>query len=119
MVDSPPWSDAFDMSRRFGGDEFPIACQQAQDATDNVEAVAQPIRAEVEQCAVTPGPGLPPLGISAGLAHAGAVRDDDPGMRFQRADAALHAAEGAGRNRVAVDGSTSRAMPGPWPPALT
>jgi diguanylate cyclase (GGDEF)-like protein len=91
--------DSADLFGRFGGDEFLVACRQAPDAA---HALAERLRASVEQRSRFADSGLPPLAISIGLAHAGPDAGYDPEALFLRADAALYAAKDAGRNRVVV-----------------
>jgi diguanylate cyclase (GGDEF)-like protein len=68
--------DSDDLFGRFGGDEFLIGCRQP---TDDVVAMAERIRAAVDQHSRAPGSGLPPLSISVGLAHAGVSVSRWPG----------------------------------------
>lgn len=92
--------DSEDLFGRFGGDEFLLAVRHPP---LEAVAIAERIRASVDQRTRAVGSQLPPLGISMGVAHAGPATGYDPDTLFLRADAALYAAKDAGRNRIVVD----------------
>src|SRR5690606_3309060 len=91
--------DSDDLFGRFGGDEFLVAGRRSPAA---MREIAERIRAAVEGRSRITDAGLPPLSISAGLAHADPGVGYDAEALFARADAALYIAKQSGRNRVAA-----------------
>jgi len=89
----------YDVAGRWGGDEFLVIAPHAGPL--NTEALAQRLRALVEQSWLRVRRGMVSVTISAGVT-AGRP-DDTPDRLLRRATAALHESKTAGRNRVAFE----------------
>ncbi len=92
---------AHGVAARYGGEEFAVLLPQISLAA--AEALAESVRARVEQGKIRRRKGDEPIGgvtISAGIASRDA--DDSPESLIDRADRALYASKRAGRNRVTV-----------------
>ena len=89
---------ASDFVARFGGEEFLVILPDTD--AQEAEVVAEKIRRAVDACEL---PGVGHVTLSAGLSE---WRSDlpDEGLLVRRADEALYAAKGAGRNQVMVWG---------------
>jgi diguanylate cyclase (GGDEF)-like protein len=89
-----------DVAARYGGEEFVIALRHA--GLDEAQAVAEKLRAAVEQIVVELGPGrFARITASFGVASTGAHVRDQKGL-VSLADGALYRAKEGGRNRVEV-----------------
>lgn len=89
---------ATDVVARYGGDEFVVLLPDIHDVEDAVR-VAESIRtAAIRPVMVSGQPVAVTLSIGVALTSPG----DHVETAFQRADAALYRAKGAGRNRVTV-----------------
>jgi len=90
-----------DVPARFGGDEFVVVLPDT--GTDEARRIAESIRQAIEACQQLDGEDvdLSRVTASVGLASFPAHAVDAEGL-FRRADDAMYAAKGAGRNRVAV-----------------
>lgn len=86
---------------RFGGEEFLVVCHESDGP--GVLKAAERIRAAVSHTRFPIG-DLPPLTVSAGVAAWPDCRAERPDDLLRRADAALYAAKGAGRNCVRAAG---------------
>lgn len=100
-----------DIGARYGGEEFAVLLPE----TDAIGAadVAERLRARVETLAI-PHEGRPGgrVTISIGVAVARPRHGHSDSMLVREADAALYAAKGAGRNRVATaDGDSPSLQP--------
>lgn len=89
-----------DLFGRFGGDEFLIAC--ADQTPASAVALAETIRAAVEDAAADCTPPLPGLTLSMGVAQADTDSGYSADSLFARADAALYEARRSGRDRLVV-----------------
>jgi diguanylate cyclase (GGDEF)-like protein len=89
--------EATDLVARYGGEEFGVILAGAD--PENAAAWAERLRAEVE--VVRPPGGPPPITISIGGASLGPLEHLSEPDLIERADRALYAAKGGGRNRVA------------------
>ncbi len=87
---------AYDVCARWGGEEFLILLPETE-VTDAL-AIAERLRASVEQCRFSELPPHSPLTISIGLAMHGKEANLDDTIK--RSDAALYEAKNMGRNRV-------------------
>lgn len=96
-----------DIRCRFGGDEFLLVLPETPAA--GASRVAEWVRAEIEQIEVTAGGSVVRPTISVGAATSNVGEGVD--ALLDRADRALYAAKGAGRNCVRTSSSAgSRAM---------
>jgi diguanylate cyclase (GGDEF)-like protein len=84
-----------DIPCRVGGDEFAVILPESTLA--DAELLSRRVQ---HAFAAAPFPNEGPLGLSAGIAEV--APDDDAGSLFERADAALYQAKGAGKGRVVV-----------------
>ncbi len=106
-----------DIVARVGGEEFVVVL--ARTDLEAAAGVAEKIRTRV---AVTEVPGLarqPRVTVSIGVAEL--LDGEEPMELLARADTALYAAKGAGRDRVEValdDRRSSPVPPPPLPPAI-
>jgi diguanylate cyclase (GGDEF)-like protein len=92
---------AGDLAARWGGDEFIVACEQA-DSRRQVQAIADRLRASLTQ-PITYGAREICCDASIGVAFARA--GDDTASLVDRADAATYAAKRAGKGRTIVAGT--------------
>lgn len=92
---------ADDMVGRFGGDEFVVLCQGADEAA--AAAVASRIAAAIR----LPLDGLSPAGVTASIGIAtftpGTTSHDSAEAMTRRADAAMYKSKRAGRDQITVD----------------
>jgi diguanylate cyclase (GGDEF)-like protein len=86
-----------DVLARIGGDEFAIVLPRCDLA--EAEAVAEEIATAIHEN-VEAEPDAPPITASIGIAPFGPGGDLNPESIFARADAAMYAAKGSGRNTV-------------------
>jgi diguanylate cyclase (GGDEF)-like protein len=86
-----------DVLARIGGDEFAIVLPRCDLA--EAEAVAEEIATAIQEN-VKAEQDVPPITASIGIAPFGPGGDLNPESIFARADAAMYAAKGAGRNTV-------------------
>jgi diguanylate cyclase (GGDEF)-like protein len=93
-----------DLIARYGGEEFVLLLADVD--PPGAQAVAERLRAAVEQHGVSTQAGPLPLTVSIGVGLASQVGYDLSGL-LRAADAAVYRAKAEGRNRVAV------APPGP------
>ena len=90
-----------DVAARWGGEEFVVMIPQPSEG--GLAAVAERLRAAVEQAEFTHGGRRVPITASFGAALAVPAADSDDGDRLVRtADEAMYAAKRDGRNRVVV-----------------
>lgn len=89
---------AGDLAARWGGDEFIVACEQA-DSLPQVQAIADRLRAALTQ-AITYG--VREICCDASIGVAFARLGDDTASLVDRADAATYAAKRAGKGRTVV-----------------
>jgi diguanylate cyclase (GGDEF)-like protein len=89
-----------DILCRWGGEEFLLVLKGCR--RDAAMAVAEKIREAVDGAAVAAGGELVRTTLSIGVAER-FLREPEPAL-LARADAALRAAKGAGKNRVRADG---------------
>jgi len=89
-----------DILCRWGGEEFLLVLKGCR--RDAAVAVAEKIREAVDGAAVAAGGELVRTTLSIGVAER-FLREPEPAL-LARADAALRAAKGAGKNRVRADG---------------
>lgn len=82
---------------RYGGEEFVVLVQQT--TRENLEAMAEHLRAIIEQQIRTPD-GKP---VMASIGSAVLDQDESIEAWFARADAALYTAKNAGRNQALID----------------
>jgi len=92
-----------DVFARYGGEEFAVVIREAE--PEAVVALAERIRAAVEQNRVVYRGATLPVTISIGVARSGAGRPLGPTDLVSRADEALYAAKRGGRNKVCVSGT--------------
>lgn len=85
---------------RFGGEEFVILADNT--SAEDARALAEAIRQRVAGATFSPTSGLT---VSIGVAELRPAEDSDAWLR--RADKALYAAKGSGRNQVSMDRDTS------------
>jgi diguanylate cyclase (GGDEF)-like protein len=91
---------ASDVAARYGGEEFIVALRHT--GIDEAEAVAEKLRASIEQMVVELGPGrYARITASLGVASTG-PNVNDPKSLVSLADAALYRAKEGGRNRVEI-----------------
>lgn len=90
-----------DVIVRYGGEEFVILLQNTE--LKGARQVAERIRLLVEQARWEWDSQRVPVTVSIGAAEL-QTADQQPGDLLRRADEALYAAKGGGRNRVAVKG---------------
>jgi diguanylate cyclase (GGDEF)-like protein len=88
-----------DLIARYGGEEFVLLLADVD--PPGAQAVAERLRAAVEQHGVTTGAGWLPLTVSIGVGLAAQVGYDLAEL-VRAADAAVYRAKAEGRNRVAV-----------------
>lgn len=113
---------ASDLAARYGGEEFAVLLPETH-LTD-AGVLAERIGAAVRELVIPHAPSAVAECVTVSIGVAGAMSEDsrryvamEPGTAmghdlFERADAALYAAKGAGRNRVICDG---RALAGSGP----
>jgi diguanylate cyclase (GGDEF)-like protein len=89
---------AEDVLARYGGEEFAIICREIE--ADGARALAERLRAAVEQHRFEHGGQVIPVTVSVGVAVERKV--DDAQAFVAAADAAMYEAKRAGRNRVVV-----------------
>jgi diguanylate cyclase (GGDEF)-like protein len=89
---------AEDVLARYGGEEFAIICREIE--AEGARAIAERLRAAVEQHRFEHAGKVIPITISVGVAVARKV--DDAQAFVAAADAAMYEAKRAGRNRVVV-----------------
>jgi diguanylate cyclase (GGDEF)-like protein len=89
---------------RWGGEEFLIICSGT--SAEQARVLAEKLRAGLKNAAWTTG-----AGITASFGVAELKPNDDIGDAIKRADEALYAAKGAGRDRVMVDMPLDQAAP--------
>jgi diguanylate cyclase (GGDEF)-like protein len=90
-----------DVAARYGGEEFIVALRHVD--LDEARAIAEKLRASVEQMVVELGPGrYAKITASFGVASTGPNVPDQKSL-VALADAALYRAKEAGRNRVEAD----------------
>jgi diguanylate cyclase (GGDEF)-like protein len=89
-----------DIAARIGGEEFIILLPDT--SVENAQALAERIRASVENTRVSAGDHQIAVTISIGLST---INPDDrtDQVALERADLALYAAKHSGRNRVKLD----------------
>jgi diguanylate cyclase (GGDEF)-like protein len=102
---------AGDIACRVGGEEFAIICPDCEPT--EAMRVAERIRAALESTPLLTDTTSEAVTASFGVAAY--VPATGPGFFFQAADAALYAAKGAGRNRVALASSPKPSPPGALP----
>ncbi|MBA2721102.1 MAG: diguanylate cyclase [Chloroflexi bacterium] len=91
---------ASDVAARYGGEEFIVALRHA--GIDEAQAMAEKLRASIEQMVVELGPGrYARVTASLGVATTGPNVQDHKSL-VSLADAALYRAKEGGRNRVEV-----------------
>ena len=90
---------SIDTLGRYGGDEFMILLVDT--GLEGAKAIAERLRACIQEAPFETGDGLVPVTISLGIA---ALTEDCPNLDalINEADGALYAAKKAGRNRVKV-----------------
>lgn len=89
---------ASDVAARYGGEEFIVALRHV--AIDEAQAIAEKLRASIEQMVVELGPGRSArITASFGVASTGPNLQDQKSL-VSLADAALYRAKEGGRNRV-------------------
>lgn len=95
-----------DLVARYGGEEFVILLPQTD--AGSVRTLAERMRADVEALGLAhPHGGIGDvITISAGGASLVPDGSVAPRVLLERADRALYAAKGAGRNRVSIDSAT-------------
>jgi diguanylate cyclase (GGDEF)-like protein len=103
-----------DVLARIGGDEFAIVLPRCELA--EAEEVAGELIAAIRD-RMGAEPGLPPLTASVGIAPFGTGHRLSYESVLARADAALYAAKGSGRDAVRIFGSTSGPAPSLAPDA--
>jgi diguanylate cyclase (GGDEF)-like protein len=99
-----------DLLARLGGDEFAIVLPRCEldEAEEVATEIAAAIRARIES-----EPEVPPITASIGVAPFGSGQRLSYESVLGRADAAMYAAKGSGRDRVRVfDSSTPEPRPG-------
>jgi diguanylate cyclase (GGDEF)-like protein len=89
-----------DLFSRFGGDEFIIAC--ADQPIESTYALADAIRMDLLEQALTFEPPLTGLSLSMGISQSNPELGYHPDALFERADKALYAAKARGRNQVVI-----------------
>lgn len=94
-----------DLVARYGGEEFVVLLPRTD--AGSVEALAERMRAGVAALGLAhPGGGINDvITVSAGGASLVPAGRMEPRALLERADRALYAAKGAGRNRVSIDRS--------------
>ncbi|HLT13072.1 MAG TPA: 7TM diverse intracellular signaling domain-containing protein [Marinobacter sp.] len=87
-----------DLAARYGGEEFVVLLPDTPE--DGALRVAERIRQEIEKTAFRVSGEMLHLTVSVGVCSASPARADATKDLFTRADSALYAAKGQGRNRV-------------------
>ncbi|MFG1300377.1 sensor domain-containing diguanylate cyclase [Xanthobacter sp. V3C-3] len=90
---------AGDFAGRFGGEEFVVLLPAT--TLEGARITAERIRADIERAMIDTGEAKIRLTASVGVAVS--VATDTPTDLLSRADSALYAAKGTGRNRVSVE----------------
>ncbi|USX14502.1 GGDEF domain-containing protein [Oxalobacteraceae bacterium OTU3CAMAD1] len=89
---------------RWGGEEFLIICSGT--SAEQARVLAEKLRTGLKNARWSTGPG-----ITASFGVAELTPNDDIGDAIKRADEALYAAKGAGRDRVVVDMTSNGTVP--------